>query len=298
MDDLRGSNKSSSTSGDEKDQNEALHPDGYDEVVAGIINVTSGEKLTICKAISKGLIPEKTGMLLLEAQAATGSVVNPRTGVKLSVVDAVKQGLVDSRYRSTLVASEGAFYGYLDPRKNESVPLFEAMRRGIFPKPQGMRLLEAQIATGGILDPWTCQRYSLSGALEKGLVDRETARILKYPEENADYFDPNTKQRFSYGNLLSKCIRDLNTGLKFLYIEEKPQVNVTQYQPDLLTFRSAFRRKVSFQDLIDAKLVDKHILQLFNQGHISKDELREKLKPILIGEPPIAGIYNRSKKEV
>ncbi|XP_077969820.1 uncharacterized protein LOC120331173 isoform X3 [Styela clava] len=295
MDNFRTRRYSSSSSGSDVDE---IVPNHGDEVVAGIINVTKGEKLTISKAISKGLIPEKTGMLLLEAQAATGSVVNPRTTVKLSVSDAVEKGVVDAKYKATLSACEGAYYGYLDPRKNESVPLFEAMRRGIFPRAQGMRLLEAQVATGGIIDPWTGIRYPLSNALAKGLIDQSTAKVLKNPEEHADFFDPNTKQRLSYGNLLSKCIRDLNTGLKFLYLEEKPTSNFAQYQPELLTFRSAFRRKVTLQDLIAAGVVSQRTLDSFNTGDISRDDLYEKLKPYLVGDLPIAGIYNRSTHEV
>lgn len=272
--------------------------DNRDEVVAGIINVTRGEKLTISQAISKGLIPKKTGVLLLEAQAATGCVVNPRTGAKLSADESIRQGVVDQQYKSILVASEGAYYGYLDPRTNESVPLFEAIKRGIFPRAQGMRLLEAQVATGGIIDPWTGKSYPLPKAVSKGLIDKENAKILTCPEDHADFFDPNTKQRFSYGNLLSKCIRDLNTGLKFLYLEEKPSITHSSHRHNLIAFRSAFKRTVTLVDLVKAGLVNQHTIDQYSTGSMTKNQLYEKLKPYLVGEAPIAGVYNRTNREV
>lgn len=266
--------------------------------MAGVINVTSGEKLTICQAMNKGLIPKKTALLLLEAQAATGSVVNPRNGVKLSVQGAIDLGIVDESYRQTLLAAEGAYYGYLDPRTGETVSLSAAMGRGIFPKGQGMRLLEAQVATGGVIDPWTGARYSLDVAQEKGIIDLATAHALKTPDELMDFFDPTTQTKLNYGDLLSKCIRDLDTGLKFLYIEEKPKINDHRYQPDLLTFRSAFRKKVTLQELIDAGLVETPILEAFRNGRINKEELRDVLQPFLVGDDAIAGVLNKTTHKV
>ena len=269
-----------------------------EDTVAGIINVTSGEKLTICQAVKNGLIPRKTAVLLLEAQAATGSVVNPKNGVKLSVADAVTVGIVDEEYQQTLVAAEGAYYGYMDPRTGENISLSAAMNRNIFPKNQGMRLLEAQVATGGVIDPWTGLRYSLGKAVSKKLLDRKTASLLKNRVKQTEFFDPTTKNRLGYADLLSKCIRDLDTGMKFLYIEEKPKSNENLYQPELLTFRSAFRRKVTLQELIDAGLVEDPTLDAFQSGKITKEELRDILQPYLVGETPIAGIVNKTTNKV
>ena len=266
--------------------------------MAGIINVTSGEKLTICQAVKNGLIPRKTALLLLEAQAATGSVVNPRNGVKMTVVDAIAVGVVDEEYRQTLVAAEGAFYGYMDPRTGESISLSTAMSRNIFPKNQGLRLLEAQIATGGIINPWTGLRYSINSAVSVGLVDRKTTSLIKNRAKQTAFLDPSTQKRLGYSDLLSKCTRDLDTGLKFLYIEEKPKTTEIRYQPELLTFKTAFRRKVTLQELIEAGIVEPSTLNAFQNGQITKEELRDILHPYLVGENPIAGILNRSTKKV
>ncbi|XP_076816218.1 uncharacterized protein LOC143462073 isoform X1 [Clavelina lepadiformis] len=286
------------TSSSEEDIYPSAEFAGEEETVAGIINVTSGEKLTICQAVKNGLIPKKTALLLLEAQAATGGIVNPRNGVKLSVSDAVTLGIVDEVYKDTLIAAEGAYYGFMDPRSGESVSLNEAMSRNIFPRLQGIRLLEAQAATGGIVDPWTGLRYPLNSAMHKELIDSETANLLKNSEEQTEFYDPSTQKRMGYSDILSKCIRDLDTGLKFLYIEEKPKTSEVRYQPDLLTFRSAFRRKVTLQELIDAGLVENPVLEAFQAGRINKEELRDILQPYLVGEEPIAGIFNRTTHKV
>ena len=275
-----------------------IQQENYEEVVAGVINVTSGEKLTICQAVNKGLIPRKTALMLLEAQAATGCVVNPRNGVKFSVQSAIDLGFIDESYRKTLIAAEGAYYGYLDPRTSETVSLFEAVNRDIFPREQGMRLLEAQVATGGIIDPWTGKRHGLDSAVRRNLVDREMAEQLRQHGELMDFYDPTTQTKLGYGDVLSKCIRDLDTGLKFLYVEEKANVRNNRYRPELLTFRSAFRRKVTLQDLMDAGLVEQEVLDSFQSGRMTKEDLRDVFQPFLVGDEAIAGIFNSTTKEV
>ena len=207
-------------------------------------------------------------------------------------------GIIDEEYQRTLIAAEGAYYGYMDPRTGESISLCTAMSREIFPKHQGLRLLEAQIATGGIIDPWTGLRNSLSNAFSKGLLDRKTASLLKNREKHTEFFDPNTRNRLGYVDLLSKCIRDLDIGMNFLYIEEKPKNVDIRYQPELLTFRSAFRRKVTLQELIDVGLVENSTLEAFQSGGITKEELRDILQPFLVGENPIAGILNKTTNKV
>ena len=50
------------------------------------------------------LIPKRTALMLLEAQAATGCIINPKNGVKMSVLDAVDMGLIDSTFKKGLGA--------------------------------------------------------------------------------------------------------------------------------------------------------------------------------------------------
>jgi len=273
-----------------------------EEIVAGVVNVTTGEKLTICNAAQKRLIPQPTANLLLEAQAAVGSMINPRNGVKLSVNDAIRLGLVDESYREALTAAEGAYYGYLDPRTNESVSLFTAMTREIFPKHKGKRLLEAQHASGGVVNPWTGERCSLEAAFEAGLIDSGNLENLRESQrtaqEECNVLDPDQNERITYHKILAKCIRDLDTGLKFLYIEEKPKVASIRYQPELLHFRSTFRQNVSLQELIDAGLVPNRTLDAFQSGRITKEELADILQSVLLGEDPIAGVVNKTTNQV
>ena len=263
-----------------------------------MVNVTTGEKLNVCQAANKGLIPKRTALLLLEAQAATGCVVNPKNGVKMAVLDAIESGLVDPGYKKGLIAAEGAYYGYLDPRNKEQITLNEAVKRGIFPRPHGIRLLEFQIATGGVIDPWSGNRYRIDYAMEMGLIDEETARDLDHVNDETNFFDPSAQTHLGYADLLRKCVRDIDTGLKFLYIEEKHSAGHNRYQPDLLTFRSAFRKKVTLQELIQAGIVEEKSFKALQQGLISKEDLRDRLHPYLIGEDPIAGVLNKTTNKV
>lgn len=260
--------------------------------------MTTGEKLTICQAVRKGLIPVNTAKLLLEAQAATGGIIVPRTGVKLSVSEAVSRGIVEAKYQASLTSSEGAYYGYLDSEKGQNVSLSDAMHRGIFQKSKGLRLLAAQLATGGIIDPWTTKRYALKEALEKQLIDSRSARALKHPENISEFYDPQTGQALNYFLLQKNCIRDLDTGFKFLYVEEKSNDPNYHYQADLMIFQTALKKKVSAQQLIDGGLLSSRVLENHSKKSPTRSELQENLKPILQGTDPICGVLATSSKQV
>uniref|UniRef100_S4R905 Uncharacterized protein n=1 Tax=Petromyzon marinus TaxID=7757 RepID=S4R905_PETMA len=185
--------------------------------IAGLYVEATKEKMPIDAAIKKNLLTLGTGMVLLEAQAATGSMIDPLNNTKLSVDEAVQKGLVSPEYQEKLRLAERAVTGYTDPITKKTISLFEAMEKEIILKQHGIRILEAQIATGGIIDPQNSHRLPIEVAYKRGLFDKTLhAALLDPSDDTKGFFDPNTTKNLTYLQLMKTCITDPDTGLCLL----------------------------------------------------------------------------------
>uniref|UniRef100_UPI00358F1399 epiplakin-like n=1 Tax=Myxine glutinosa TaxID=7769 RepID=UPI00358F1399 len=189
--------------------------------IAGILAEGTNEKMTIDMAMRKGLIKPTTGLMLLEAQAATGSIIDPVRNRMFSLDDAVQNGIVAREHKTKLVLAEQALTGYKDPYSGKTISLFQAMQKRLIMKDLGTRLLEAQIATGGIVDPKVSLRLPLEVAYLRGLFDERMAKMFSnLSNEAKGFFDPNTDENITYLELMKRCIRDPNTGLLLFQISK------------------------------------------------------------------------------
>ncbi|NXA12791.1 EPIPL protein, partial [Sapayoa aenigma] len=199
--------------------------------IAGVLIQPSNEKMSIYKAMWKGILRPGTALVLLEAQAATGYIIDPEKNQKFSVEEALKEGLIGGEIFEKLLCAERAVTGYTDPYTKAPMSLFEAMNQGLIVKSHGIRLLEAQIATGGIIDPVHSHRLPVEVAYKRGYFNEEMNQILSDPSDDTKgFFDPNTHENLTYMQLLERCVKDSETGLymlqvvkeggKYLYIDE------------------------------------------------------------------------------
>ncbi|XP_059725081.1 epiplakin [Haemorhous mexicanus] len=199
--------------------------------IAGVLIQPSNEKMSIYKAMWKGILRPGTALVLLEAQAATGYIIDPEKNKKFSVEEALEVGLIGGEIFEKLLCAERAVTGYTDPYTKAPMSLFEAMNQGLIVKSHGIRLLEAQIATGGIIDPVHSHRVPVEVAYKRGYFNQEMNQILSDPSDDTKgFFDPNTHENLTYMQLLERCVQDPDTGLymlqvvkeggKYFYIDE------------------------------------------------------------------------------
>ncbi|NXG43173.1 PLEC protein, partial [Psilopogon haemacephalus] len=187
--------------------------------IAGVLvpskaDPTKLEKMSIYKAMWKGILRQGTALVLLEAQAATGFIIDPVNNKKLSVDEAVAAGLVGSEIQKKLLSAERAVTGYSHPCTGQKMSLFQAMQKELIVKEHGIRLLEAQIATGGIIDPVHSHRLPVEAAYQRGYFDQEMNQVLSDPgDDTKGFFDPNTQENLTYLQLLRRCVPDPATGL-------------------------------------------------------------------------------------
>ncbi|XP_072911350.1 epiplakin [Hemitrygon akajei] len=233
--------------------------------IAGLLIYSTNEKMSIYQAFKKELLPPGVALLLLEAQAATGTLIDPVTEQRLPVDDAVQAGIIGHDVYNKLLSAEKAVSGYKDPSTGNTISLFQAMKKELVVSSHGIRLLEAQLATGGIIDPTSGCRISMEDAYQRGMFDQEMNNILSDPSDDTKgFFDPNTQENLSYLELKQRCVTEPSSGLCLLIITDKvvKGIQITTEEKTKNTFRRTlvsvkagrFReRKVALWEVINSE---------------------------------------------
>nr|XP_020660119.1 epiplakin-like [Pogona vitticeps] len=245
--------------------------------IAGIL--AKGQKMTVCEAMERGLLSPKNGLMLLEAQAATGLFTDPMKKKTFSVDQAVSARLVGKDVQTKLHLAEKAMTGYTDPTTGNKVSLYQAMKKNIIEKGLALRLLEAQIATGGIMDPFYGHRIPVEVAYKRGHLDDGTFLWLSDAEyANKGFVDPNTQERVTYAQLLERCVKDADSGMyllplldktEYFYVDEvtKNILSSTKVNVTLGKFRG---QTISLWELLSSDYINeekkKELIQKYKQG--------------------------------
>ncbi|XP_073709058.1 desmoplakin-B-like isoform X2 [Garra rufa] len=248
--------------------------------IAGLEGGPKG-KMTFTEAKNQNLISDKSGNLLLEAQAATGYIIDPRANVRMTVEEACLNGLVDEADKKQLLIAEAACIGFRDPKTGKLLPVSQAMKKGIVNRETALRLLQAQEAAGGILDPILSVYLSKDTAMDRDLVDGDLYQALNAKPEC--YIDPDTGLPASYVTLKKQCKADLSTSLLLLPAPEKPMTV------------QGLRHEVNVSDLVDAKLLQPLDVDHLREGKITSQDIEHRLRAYLRGSTCIAGIYDEAK---
>ena len=77
-----------------------------DDPVGGILNVIDRKTYTISAAHEANLISKKQAIMMLEAQACTGSMINPGSGERMRVEESIEAGFVSPQFKKHLLLAE------------------------------------------------------------------------------------------------------------------------------------------------------------------------------------------------
>ncbi|XP_075067614.1 epiplakin [Mixophyes fleayi] len=236
--------------------------------ITGIFLPSTKEKVSIYQAMKKNLIMPANGLMLLEAQAATGFIIDPITNEKHTVDSAVKAGVVGPELHEKLLIAESALTGYTDPYSGNKISLGQAIQKGLIPQKEGIPLLQAQLATGGIIDPLHCHYVPLQLAYKLGFLDEE---IAKQADHLKIYFDPNAKQKLSYQQLKERCYTDPESGSRLLSLSESAAFYAEGHLIDVLKSSTVNVNAGRFKGQTVS------VWELLNSEYISVDKLKEFL---------------------
>ncbi|XP_053571458.1 epiplakin [Bombina bombina] len=189
--------------------------------IAGIVVSPSNETVSISEAMGRGILARDVGLLLLQAQVATGFLIDPTTNKRFSVAEALSAGLINSDVQGQLEIAEKSVTGFTDPMTSSKISLFQAIKKNLVAKEPSIYLLEAQMATGGIFDPIYSHRLPLEVAYKKHYLDEDTYILVSDDDGKKGFVDPNTHQKITYKHLIERCTKDPKTGMHLLQIAEK-----------------------------------------------------------------------------
>ncbi|XP_034748137.1 plectin a isoform X7 [Etheostoma cragini] len=261
--------------------------------IDGITMEDSIEKLSIYQAIKKNVLQQNTGLVLLEAQAATGFITDPVKSLKYSVDDAVKNGVVGPELHEKLLSAEKAVTGYKDPYTGDTISLFQAMKKELVLREHAIPLLEAQFASGGIIDPVSSHRVPNDVAIERGFFSKQMSKSFNEPSGDVKGFtNPNTNERVTYKQLVEKCVRDPNSGLCYLplskveapapveksyqYTEEEAQTDLANTQIEI-PHKSFAGKALTIWEVMNSNMLPeeerRRLMEQYRSGQISKERM-------------------------
>ncbi|XP_075705094.1 epiplakin [Rhinoderma darwinii] len=251
--------------------------------ITGVFLPSTKEKMSIYQAMKKNLVMPAYGVMLLEAQAATGFIIDPIKNEKHTVDSAVKSGVVGPELHEKLLIAESAVTGYIDPYTGNKISLGEAINKELVPEKEGLPLLQAQLATGGIVDPIHCHYVPLQVAHKMGFLDEE---LSKQTDTLKMYFDPNVKEKLSYQQLKERCYSDPETGSLLLPLSESAAFYAEGHLIDVLKSvpvnvnAGRFKgQSVSLWELLNSEYVS--VEKLKELLHIYKNSSTEVLQEII-----------------
>ncbi|XP_019910984.2 plectin a isoform X1 [Esox lucius] len=261
--------------------------------IAGIFMGDSKEKVSIYQAMKKKILRQKTGLTLLEAQAATGFIIDPIKNQRYTVDDAVKAGVVGPEVHEKLLSAEKAVIGYRDPYTGNKISLFQAMKKELVLREHAIPLLEAQVATGGIIDPINSHRVPNDVAFQRGYFSKQMAKSFADPSGDVKAFvDPNTNESSTYKQLQDKCIKDPDTGFCFLtlstaeaqspveqsyvYNEQQAQTDLANTQVDI-PHPNYSGKIMNLWDVMRSNMLPEEeklrLLEQYRRGQITKERM-------------------------
>lgn len=189
------------------------------QVIQGILDVESGDIMSVCCSVNNGLIDQNTGLGLLEAQLITNGLICPEQHLCMDLEDAFKNKLVDDTMFKQLQDLNKAKKCVQDPQFSlEPLPVIAALENGAISVQTAKKIIEIQLATGGL-------RYSsdilhLERSFQLGLIpDSLLIQMSERKDTWKDLIDPNTAERVSLSQLVKRSLIHEPSRLRLLPVK-------------------------------------------------------------------------------
>ncbi|KYO47131.1 hypothetical protein Y1Q_0014034 [Alligator mississippiensis] len=162
-----------------------------DNVIAGIIDQTTGEVLSVFQSVLKGLIDYDTGIRLLENQLILSGLISPELGLCFDLEEAKAHELIDEQTLQQLqelsnakkIISELSFINIpviyaLDQGSGDHLTLHKAFEKNLISPALFSKLLERQDTYKDLIDPNTAEKISLEEMIQRSIIHEETGLRL------------------------------------------------------------------------------------------------------------------------
>ncbi|XP_064332810.1 plectin isoform X10 [Camelus dromedarius] len=267
-----------------------------EKAVTGYKDPYTGEQISLFQAMKKGLVLREHGIRLLEAQIATGGIIDPVHSHRLPVDVAFQRGYFDKEMSRILEDPSDDTKGFYDPNTHENLTYKQLLERCVEDPETGLQLLP------------------LKGAEKAEVV--ETTRV--YTEEETRRAFEETQIDIPGGGIhggstmslwevmqsdlipeeqRAQLMADFQAGrmtkermiIIIIEIIEKTEIVRQQH----LASYDYVRRRLTAEDLYEARLISRESYSLLREGTRSLREVLEAESAwhYLYGTGCVAGVY-------
>nr|XP_021521089.1 dystonin isoform X6 [Aotus nancymaae] len=251
----------SQTSGDVKVEEK------LDKVIAGTIDQTTGEVLSVFQAVLRGLIDYDTGIRLLETQLMISGLISPELRKCFDLKDAKSHGLIDEQILCQLKELNKA-KEIISVASPTTIPVLDALAQSMISESMAIKVLEILLSKGSLVIPATGEQLTLQKAFQQNLVSSVLfSKVLERQNMCKDLIDPYTSEKVSLIDMVQRSILQENTGMWLLPVRPQEGGRIT-----LKCGRNISILRAAHEGLIDRETMFRLLsAQLLSGGLINSD---------------------------
>ncbi|KAG8142955.1 hypothetical protein E2320_000259 [Naja naja] len=129
--------------------------------------------------VEEALIKQKLACDLLVRQLQTGGIIDILTGERLSLQKAIEGGLVTSRLAVLILESLRSFIGLVRPESGEIVPVMDSLEQGILTSELADKILRGRQNIKALFEAETNEILPWKKAVDCGILNKDVAKTLK-----------------------------------------------------------------------------------------------------------------------
>lgn len=197
-----------------------------DQVIAGIIDQTTGEIFSVFQSLHKGFIDYETGIHLLESQLILSGLIAPESGMSFDLEEAKLHKLVDEQAVLHLQVLQNA-KKIISKVQSTTFPVVAAFEQGLISESLTVKILELQLSRGHLTIPATGECLTVHQAFQRNMISAALyTQLLERRDVGRDLIDPNTTENVSLEELLEKTVFHKERGLRLLPVtpQEKGRI--------------------------------------------------------------------------
>ncbi|KAJ7399742.1 Plectin [Pitangus sulphuratus] len=272
-----------------------------EKAVTGYKDPYSGDTISLFQAMKKGLIVRDHGIRLLEAQIATGGIIDPVHSHRLPVEVAYKRGYFDEEMNRTLSDPTDDTKGFFDPNTQENLTYLQLKERCIEDPETGLYLLPLRepekpkvVETTQLYTEAETRKVFEETQVDIPVGSRAGSSMSLWEIMHSDLL-PEEQRKQLMEEFQSGRVSKERMIIIIIEIIEKTEII---RQQNLMSY-DYVRRRITAEDLYEAKIISQDIYNLLKQGSKTFRELLEveTVWKYLYGSGCVAGIYIPSSKQ-
>ncbi|XP_054990231.1 dystonin isoform X8 [Sorex araneus] len=181
----------------------------------GLIGCNTDQRMTVEEAMAEGVIDRDTANSILTYQVQTGGIMHSNPAKRLTVDEAVQCDLITSSSALLVLEAQRGYVGLIWPHSGEIFPASSSLQQDLLTNELAYKILNGRQKIAALYIPETSQVIGLDAAKQLGIIDSNTASILKsvtLPDKMPDVGDleacKNSKRWLSFCKFQPSTVHD------------------------------------------------------------------------------------------